>query len=41
MGLWQTLGKVVRDEREERAGAPGGGVVHFEIPLVKTKTMFI
>ncbi|MFJ8364583.1 GNAT family N-acetyltransferase [Streptomyces sp. NPDC093984] len=33
MGLWQALGKVVLDEREE---APGGGsdVVHFEIPVV-------
>jgi GNAT superfamily N-acetyltransferase len=33
MDLWQTLGKVVLDEREE---VPGGGidVVHFEIPVV-------
>ncbi|AJE38972.1 GNAT family N-acetyltransferase [Streptomyces nodosus] len=34
MGLWQTLGKVVCDEREEVPGG-GSGVVHFEIPFTK------
>lgn len=33
MGLWQTLGKAVCDEREEVPGG-GSGVVHFEIPIV-------
>ncbi|MFJ1651356.1 GNAT family N-acetyltransferase [Streptomyces sp. NPDC088337] len=32
MGLWQTLGKVMCDEREDVPGG-GSGVVHFEIPL--------
>ncbi|MFC9808622.1 GNAT family N-acetyltransferase [Streptomyces griseoaurantiacus] len=32
LGLWQTLGRVVCDERTEVPGG-GSGVVHFEIPL--------
>ncbi|MFB7897435.1 GNAT family N-acetyltransferase [Streptomyces xiamenensis] len=33
MALWQTLGKIVCDERVERPGA-GSDVVHFELPLL-------
>lgn len=30
-GFWRSLGKVVRDEREDAGG--GQGIIHFEIPM--------